>query len=96
MRFISSIFMMLTATCAVISAYFFGHWLVVRHEHHNWPLIAFFGLLAAAAVFGVIYLKLAKNDPQPVAHGGHDAHGAHTHTHPDGTVHTHPHGPGHH
>ena len=94
MRFITSIFMLLTVVCAVISAYFMGHGLVVEG---SWPWLTAVGLLAAAAVFGVIYFRLAKKDPQPVAHGhaAHD-HGSHTHTHADGTVHTHPHGSGHH
>ena len=101
MRFITSIFMMLTATCAVIAAYFIGHGLVVRHEGETWPWLAAISLWVAAALFGFIYLKLSKNDPQPAghAHGAHghgDTHGAHVHTHADGTVHTHPHGTGHH
>lgn len=92
MRFITSIFMLLATVCVVISAYFIGHGLVVGHEGETWPWFAAAGLFAAGVVFGFIYLRLAKNDPQPAAH----AHGAHTHTHPDGTVHTHPHGEGHH
>ena len=91
MRFITSIFMMLTATSGVISAYFIGHGIVVRHEE-TWPWIAAATLIAASIVFGLIYVRLAKNDPQPVAHG----HGAHAHTHPDGTTHAHPHGSRHH
>ena len=92
MRFITSIFMMLTATCAVISAYFIGHGIVVRHEE-TWPWLAAAALLVSSVVFGFVYLRLSKNDPQPA---GHDAHGAHVHTHADGTVHTHPHEPGNH
>ena len=99
MRFITSIFMLATAVTGVISAYFLGHWLVVRHEHHNWPLTAFFALLGVSAVLGFIYFQLSKRHPLALEgdHGhAHDAHGSHVHTHADGTVHTHPHGPGHH
>ncbi|HEX6589306.1 MAG TPA: hypothetical protein VF039_09800 [Longimicrobiales bacterium] len=92
MRFATSIFMLLAVVCTVISAYFIGHGLVVSHEGETWPWLAAAGMIAAGVVFGVIYLKMAKNDPQPTAHG----HGTHAHTHADGTVHTHPHGAGHH
>ena len=94
MRFITSIFMLLTTVCGVSSAYFIGHGIVVRHEA-NWPWFAAAGLMAASAVFGVVYLRLAKNDPQPVGHGAH-AQDAHGHTPADGAVHTHPHGSDHH
>ena len=89
MRFITSIFMLLAVVCVVISAYFMGHGLVA---HGTWPWLTAAGLIVVGIVFGLIYLRLAKNDPQPVAH----AHGAHAHTHGDGTVHTHPHAPDHH
>ena len=78
MRFITSIFMLLTAVCAVISAYFIGHGLVVGGA---WPYLTALGLIAAAAVFGVIYARLAKNDPQPAAHHGHGHEGHEGHAH---------------
>ena len=98
MRFITSIFMLATAVTAVISAYFLGHWLVVRHEHHNWPILTFAALLGTSVVLGFIYSMLSRKYPLAIEAGGHDhgAHGSHTHTHADGTVHTHPHDPGHH
>ena len=96
MRFITSIFTLATAVTGVISAYFIGHGLVVGHEGHTWPYLVAAVLLVTSAVLGFITMKLARNDPQPVAHGHGHAHGAHPHTHADGTAHTHPHGPGHH
>ena len=74
MRFITSIFMLLATVCVVISAYFMGHGLVVGG---TWPWLAAAGLIAVGVVFGVIYLRLAKNDPQPVAHHAHDGHAHH-------------------
>ena len=70
MRFITSIFLLLAACCAVFSAYFVGHGIVVG-EHHTWPWLVAAGLLVAAVLFGFVYLKLAKNDPQPTAGGHH-------------------------
>ena len=74
MRFITSIFMLLCATSGVISAYFVGHGLV---SEHSWPWLVALGLLLASVAFGFVFMKLARNDPQPVRHGhAHDpAHG---------------------
>ncbi len=92
MRFITSIFMLLTATSAVISAYFIGHGIV---SEHTWPWLTAAALLGAAVLFGFVYFQLSKRDPQPAGHGHAHAPG-HAHTHADGTVHTHPHdAPGH-
>ena len=90
MRFITSIFMLLAATSGVISAYFIGHGIVTKE---GWPFLTALGLLGASVVFGFVYLRLAKGDPQPGGHG--HAHGD-MHTHADGTVHAHAHDqPGH-
>ena len=62
MRFITSIFLLLTATCGVVAAYFVGHGIVVEE---SWPWLGAVGLLAAAVVFGFVYLRLARRDPQP-------------------------------
>ncbi len=75
MRFITSIFMLLATVCVVISAYFMGHGLVVGG---SWPWLTAAVLIVVGIVFGFIYLRLAKNDPQPVAHG-HHAHEGHAH-----------------
>lgn len=97
MRFLTSIFMLATAVSAVVSAYFLGHWLVVRHEHHNWPLAVSGALLGTSVVLYFIYNMLSKKHPMALEAGhGHGEHGSHPHTHADGTVHTHPHGPEHH
>ena len=81
MRFITSIFMLLAATSGVISAYFIGHGLV---SEHSWPWLVALGLLVASVAFGFVFMRLARNDPQPVSH-------AHAHVHADGEAHTHPH-----
>ena len=97
MRVITSIFMLLTVTSGVISAYFFGHWLVVRHEHHNWPLLVAAGLIGASIAFGFVFSMLSRRHPMVIdAADPHGGHGAHVHTHGDGTTHAHPHGPAHH
>lgn len=90
MRFITSIFTLATAVTGVISAYFIGHGLVIGHEGHTWPYLVAAGLIVTSFVLGFITMKLAKNDPQPVAHGhgahgghGHDGHGGHGLTHAD-------------
>ena len=62
MRFITSIFMLLTATSGVVSAYFIGHGIVAEG---TWPWIAAAALMAASVLFGFVYLRLAKGDPQP-------------------------------
>lgn len=72
MRFMTSIFMLLTATSGVISAYFVGHGLV---SEHSWPWLVALGLLVASVAFGFVFMKLARNDPQPVSHGHGAAHG---------------------
>lgn len=71
MRFITSIFMLLCAVCAVISAYFVGHGIVVEGM---WPWFTAGVLIVAAVVFGFIYMALRKNDPEPVGHEGHAHH----------------------
>ena len=74
MRFISSIFMLLATICFVISAYFVGHGLVAGG---TWPWLTAAALVVAGLVAGVLYLRLAKNDPQPGAHHGHEGHAHH-------------------
>lgn len=79
MRFITSIFMLLTAVSGVISAYFVGHGLVIGE---SWPWLTAASLLAASVVFGFIYLRLAKRDPRPAPHGqGHADTSAHRKPH---------------
>jgi len=64
MRFITSIFLLLTVCCAVFAPYFIGHGIVVG-EHHTWPWLVAGVLFVLAAVFGFIYMKLAAGDPEP-------------------------------
>ena len=81
MRFITSIFMLLSAACGVISAYFVGHGIV---SEHAWPWLAAAGLIVAAVLFGFVFMRLARRDPQPVAHAhaqGDEAGHAHPHPH---------------
>lgn len=87
MRFITSIFMLLTATSGVISAYFVGHGLV---SEHSWPWLTAGVLIVLSFLFGFVYLRLAKGDPQPVGHehGHADTHAGHVHE-----GHTHDHEP---
>lgn len=71
--------MLLCATSGVISAYFVGYGIV---SEHSWPWLAAAGLIAAAVLFGFVFMRLARKDPQPAGHAhghghGHDA--AHPH-----------------
>ena len=69
MRFITSIFMLLTVCSAVFSAYFIGHGIV---SEHGWPWVMAGVLAAAALVFGFVYMKLADR-----VEGRGDAAGSH-------------------
>lgn len=59
MRFITSIFLLSTATSGVVSAYFIGHGIVAGG---TWPWVTAGVLLVAAVLFGVVYLRLAKGE----------------------------------
>lgn len=64
MRFLASVFMLLTVCCTVFPVYFVGHALVGLEHEGAWPWIVAGVLWACAAVFGFIFMKLSDRVPE--------------------------------